>query len=207
MLASGEGQSGSGSGNSSQGSNGSSNNSGDSSKNSNDSSKSSNNSTQNSPQNSADYSTHGTTNQSTNSHGAHVFWAGAAVVLLGASVVGTVIGGKGSSRANANPNVALEEFIRRNHALLTHDVAMAGGPVLDGWARELGLNAIEKRRLAAAMEGSREQGALLVALDGPIDGQRARRFSAAFFQVTARALGPARTRVLLAHAAESADGG
>jgi hypothetical protein len=205
VLASGQGQSRSDTGNSSQGSNGSSNNSNDSSKSSNGSSRDSNNSTQSSPKNSADYSTEGTTNQSTNSHGAHVFWAGSAVVLLGASVVGTVLIARNRTGDQKGTAVALATFMRENHAVLTHDVAMANGPVLDAWARELGLTATEKRRITATMEGSREQGELIAALDGPVDHLRARSFSAAFFQVTARALGPARTRVLLARAATTAN--
>jgi len=207
-LASGEGQSksdsgNSGSNNSSKGSGDSSQNSGDSSKSSNDSSKSSNDSTEASPQKSADSSSEGTVNSSTKSRGAQTFWAGSAVVLLGASVVGTVLAARSRAAAPPPAAVALAAFMRENHAVLTHDVALAHGPVFDAWARELGLTPAERGRVAVALEGSREQGELLSSLDGSIDAHRARRFSAAFFRVTARALGPAGTERLLARAARA----
>ncbi|MEA2698062.1 MAG: hypothetical protein QOI66_2333 [Myxococcales bacterium] len=204
VLAS-DGKSGSQSNNSSQGSGDSSNNSNASSKNSNDSSKSSNNSTQNSPKNSSDWSTQGTTDQTSKSHGAHVFWAASAVVVLGASaVVGTILVVRATDdHPQQRTAAALATFMRQNHALLTHDVAVAGGPLLDAWARDLGLSSVEKRQIAVAMEGSSEQGALLAALDGAIDERRAQSFSIAFFGVTARALGPARTQGLVARAAST----
>jgi hypothetical protein len=206
--ASGQGQSksdsNSNSGDSSQGSNGSndsSRTSGDSSNSSRDSSKSSNNSTQNSPKNSSDGSTQWTTDNSSQSHGAHVFSAASAVVLLGASVVGTVMAGKSSSGRDPHPKaVALAAFLRQNHAVLTHDIALAHGPILNAWAREWGLTASEKRHLAVVLEGSAEQGALMTALNGDIDEGRALKFSAAFYRATARALGPVRTQTIVAGA-------
>ena len=200
--ASGQGQSSAGSGDSSKNSN-------DSSKNSNDSSKGSDNSTQNSPKNSSDWSTNGTTDSSTKSHGAHVFWAGSAALVLGAAVVvGIIFAVKATGDSKQNPTAtALAAFMRQNHALLTHDVALAGGPLLDVWCRQLALSPAEKRRLAVALDGSPEQGALLAALDGPVDEARARAFSAAFYRTTARALGPARTQALVAHAAGALHGG
>jgi hypothetical protein len=198
--ASGESSQGS-KGSNSDGSNNSSKSSGDSSNSSHDSSKSSNGSTQNSPQRSADWSSEETADSSTRSRGAQFFWAGSAVVLLGASIVGTVLGARSRARAGTVPNaVALAAFMRENHAVLTHDVAMTRGPVFDAWSRELGLTAADGTRVALAMEGSSEQTELMSALDGSIDANRAAQFSAAFFRVTARALGPVRTKELLARA-------
>jgi len=196
----GSGSNSDGSNNSSKSSGDSSNSSNDSSKSSNASSKSSNASTQNSPQRSADSSSEETADSSTRSRGAQLFWAGSAVVLLGASIVGTVLGARSHAAAPAPNAVALAAFMRENHAVLTHDVAMTRGPVFDAWSRELGLSAADGTRVALAMEGSAEQTELMSALDGAIDANRAAKFSAAFFRVTARALGPVRTKELLARA-------
>jgi hypothetical protein len=187
--------------NSSQGSADSSNTSNDSSKSSsnssNGSSKDSDNSTQNSPKDTSDYTTKGSSDWSTHSRGAHVFSVALAVVAVGASVIGTVAANRGSQQQTT---VALAAFMRRQHALLTHDVATAEGPVLAAWSRDLRLSDEERRRLRRALDGSAEQGALLEALDGPIDETRARRFAAAFLRVTERALGKARTGALVARA-------
>jgi hypothetical protein len=129
-----------------------------------------------------------------------------AVVLLGAGVVGTVAL-KGTNANQQRNAVAVAAFIRQNHGLLTHDMAMAGGPMLDTWSRQLDLSATERQRLAVTMEGSAEQGDLMRALDGPIDEASARRFSAAFFRVSTRALGPTRMGKLVVRAAGSDNGG
>jgi hypothetical protein len=132
-----------------------------------------------------------------------VFSIALAVVVVGASVVGSVAL-SGSRRANQQRAVAaLAAFMRRQHALLTHDVATAEGPVLAAWAYDLGLGAEERRRLSQALEGSAEQGLLLDALDGAIDEARARRFAAAFLRTTERAIGRARLDALVARAARS----
>jgi hypothetical protein len=92
--------------------------------------------------------------------------------------------------------------MRRQHALLTHDVATGDGPVLAAWGRDLRLTAEERRRLRRELEGSAEQGQLLDALDGSIDEAGAGRFAAAFLRVTERALGKARTGALVARATD-----
>jgi len=74
------------------------------------------------------------------------------------------------------------------------------GPVLAAWSRDLRLSNQERQLLRRALDGSAEQGALLEALDGPIDETRARRFAAAFLRVTERALGKARTGALVTRA-------
>ena len=199
--ASGQGQSSSGSSNgsdSSKGSGDSSNSSNDSSKSSNDSSHSSNdsskdsdNSTQNSPKNSSDYTTEHTTKGSsdwtTHSHGAHIL-GGAGGRRVGATALGIVMTDR--SHGGPPPAAALAGFMRRQHAMLLHDVSTGDGPVLDAWAHDLRFTVAEKRRLRRALDGSEEQGALIEALDGTIDEAHAERFGAAFVRVTDRALGP-----------------
>jgi hypothetical protein len=206
--ASGQGQSGSGSSNSSDSSKGSgdsSNSSNDSSKSSNDSSKSSSgssndsdNSTQNSPKNSSDWSTNGSTDWTAHSHGAHMFSIALAVVAIGATVTGLILTDR--SHAGPPPTAALAGFMRRQHALLLHDISTADGPVLDAWAHDLRLTPVERTRLRRALEGSAEQGVLIDALDGTIDEKQAERFAAAFLRVTGRALGRTRTNALVARA-------
>jgi hypothetical protein len=207
--ASGQGNSSSGSSNSSDskssnGSNDSSNTSRDSSHSSQGSSKDSDNSTQNSPQRTSDYSSKGTSDWSTKSRGGQVFSIALAVVVVGASVFGTVAVSR-SRDARAQPaRIALAAYMREHHALLTHDVALGTGPVFDAWAHDLRLTARERVDLRRGLEGSADQGALLDALDGPIDEAHAQRFAAAFLRATARVLGPARTRALVARATSDA---
>ena len=205
VLASGEGggsqsNSSNGSGDSSNGSKDSSNTSEGTSDNSRGSSADSDNSTKNSPKNTTDYTSKGSSDWTTNSRGAHIFSIALAVVLVGAAVVGTVATNKSHEQNQRLATAALVTFMRRQHALLTHDVALGDGPVLDAWAYDLRLTPAERRRLREALEGSVEQGRLLEALDGPIDAERARRFGTAFMQVTGRALGPSRARALVSRA-------
>jgi len=191
-----------GSGDSSNSSNDSSKTSNDSSHSSNDSSKDSDNSTQNSPKNSSDWSTEHTTKGSsdwtTHSRNAHIFSIVMVVVGVGATVLGIAMTDRGHQ--GPPPTVALAGFMRRQHAMLLHDVSTSEGPVLDAWTHDLRLTAAEKRRLRRALDGSEEQGALIDALDGTIDERQAERFSAAFMRVTDRALGRPRTKVLVARA-------
>jgi hypothetical protein len=189
---------------SSKGSNGSSdssNSSGDSSKNSGDSSqgsgKGSEDSTRNSPKNSSE----GTSDGSTNSKGGAAVSGGLVVLVVGASVVGGVFASRSSSRRERADTQALVRFLRRNHALVTHDVALAEGPLLGSWALTMGLAAGERQRLNEALDGSAEQAELLDALDGPIDEARARRFAAGFARLGQRALGASRFRELALAAA------
>jgi len=182
---------------SSHGSNDSSNSSKDSSNNSQGSSKNSNNSTQNSPKNTTDYTSKGTSDWSTNSHGAHIFSIALAVVVVGASTAGTTAVKRSQPDAQRRAAVALAAYMRQQHALLTHDVALASGPVLDAWTHDLQLTSADRRRFEETLDGSAEQGALLEALDGPIDERRAQRFATVFMRVTERTLGPTRTRALV----------
>jgi hypothetical protein len=103
-------------------------------------------------------------------------------------------------RNQQQATAALAGFMRRQHALLTHDVALASGPVLDAWSYDLGLDSKERAALRRALEGSFEQGSLLDALDGPIGDAQARRFAGAFVRVTSRALGRKRTNALVERA-------
>jgi hypothetical protein len=121
------------------------------------------------------------------------------VVSVGATVVGVIVA-KGSQKQNPQAVATLAETMRRQHPLLTHDLATARGPVLDAWAHDLRLTAAERRRLAQVLEGSAEQGQLLDALDGRIDEARARRFGAAFLLLTQRAVGQARARLIVERA-------
>src|SRR6185437_11896357 len=144
------------------------------------SSKDSNNSTQNSPKNSSDYTTHSSIDWTTNSHGAHVFSIALAVVLVGATVVG--LGASHKSHQDQQAKLALAAFMRKQHGLLTHDVTMAEGPLLVAWSHDLKLSAADRQRLARALDGSPEQGALLEALDGPIDERHAEHFAGSFMK-------------------------
>ncbi|HEY2732040.1 MAG TPA: hypothetical protein VGK52_18990 [Polyangia bacterium] len=186
--------------NSSNGSNDSSKSSGDSSHNSQGSSKDSNNSTQNSPKSSSDWSTNSSSDWSTHSHGAHVFSIALVVVAVGATVVGVMATNATQRQQRQQATTALAAFMRRQHPLLTHDVAMADGPVLAAWAHDLRLAPADRARLRGALEGSSEQGVLLEALAGPIDEAGARRFATAYLRVAERALGAARTRALIERA-------
>jgi hypothetical protein len=122
------------------------------------------------------------------------------VVSVGATVVGVMAAKSSARQSQPQAAAALADTMRRQHPLLTHDVATARGPVLDAWAHDLRLTDAERRRLVQALEGSAEQGQLLDALDGRIDEAHARRFGAAFLRLTQRAIGPARTRVLVERA-------
>jgi hypothetical protein len=212
--ASGQNSSGSGSGgessskdsDSSNGSNDSSNSSKGSSDNSHASSKDSNNSTQHSPENTSDYTTRHGSDWTTHSKDAHVISGIFLVVSVGATVVGVLVGKSTQKAQQQQTATALAETMRRQHPLLTHDLATARGPVLDAWAHDMRLTGGERRRLARALEGSAEQGELLQALDGRIDEARARRFGAAFIRVTQRALGPARTKTIVERAVRETDG-
>src|SRR5579871_6411417 len=202
VRASGQGNTQTTSSNGSSSNSGSSNGSGDSSKSSKGSSDDSqgsshdsHNSTQNSPQNTSDYTTNGSSDWTTHSHGAHVFSIALAVVLVGATAVGIGVSSKSNHQQQAK--LALAAFMRRQHGLLTHDVTMAEGPLLAAWSHDLKLSAGDQRRLERALDGSAEQGALLEALDGPI----AERFAGAFVGLAARALGPARAQVMVGRAA------
>ncbi len=180
---------------SSNGSGDSSNSSKSSSDNSHGSSKDSGNSTQNSPKNSTDYTSNSSSDWTTNSHGAHVFSIALAVVLVGATVVGIAVSSKSHQQQQAR--VALAAFMRHQHGLLTHDVTMAEGPLLGAWSHDLKLSATDAERLRRALDGSPEQGALLSALDGPIDERRADRFAGAFMKLAARALGRDRAQSMV----------
>jgi hypothetical protein len=187
------------SGGSSEGSKNSSNTSEGTSDDSRGSSKDSDNSTQNSPKETTDYTSKGSSDWTTHSRGAHVLSIVLAVVAVGATVAGlaaTTRNGRQQQQATA----ALASFMRRQHALLTHDIATGQGPVLDAWTHDLRLTSTEKRRFLETLEGSPDQGKLLDALNGPIDADRARRFGAAFLRVTDRALGRRRTNDLVLRA-------
>lgn len=193
--------------NSSKGSGDSSNSSKSSSDDSQGSSKNSNNSTQNSPKNSSDWSTNGTSDWSTHSHGAHVFSIALAVVVVGASVVASTGVKQSQHDQQRQAAIALAAYMRQQHALLTHDVALASGPVLDAWTHDLRLSAGDRRRFQDVLDGSAEQSALLETLDGSIDERRAQRFAAVFMRVTTRALGPVRTRALVTRVAAAVGDG
>src|SRR5688572_14895092 len=139
VLASGEGggsqsNSSDGSGDSSNGSQDSSNTSEGTSDDSRGSSRDSDNSTKNSPKNTTDYTSKGSSDWTTNSRGAHILSIALAVVVVGAAVVGTVATQRSHEQNQRLATAALVTFMRRQHALLTHDVALGDGPVLDAWA-------------------------------------------------------------------------
>jgi hypothetical protein len=194
-----------GSKDSSNTSEGTSDNSHASSKDSSGSSKESDASTQNSPKNSSEWSTKHSSDWSTKTREGHIFTVALLVVSVGATVVGVLVAKSGKSNDQQRA-AALAETMRRHHPLLTHDIATASGVALDAWGHDLRLTAAERRRLARSLEGSVEQGELLEALDGKIDEARARKFGAAFLRVAERALGAARTKVIVARAVRETSG-
>ena len=171
LVAPGASRADSNNGNSSQGSNGSgdsSRSSGDSSKSSGDSSKGSGDSTQNSPKNSSDSSSKGTTDESTNSAGGHQLSIALGVIAVGATVAGVLIGvSLTQQRAERRAEKALAAYMRRNHPVVTHDVALGQGPVLDAWTHALGFTRDERRAFGRLMSGSAEQATLIEVLDAP----------------------------------------
>ena len=120
-----------------------------------------------------------------------------AAVAIGATTVGLALPNSAHDENRQQATAALAGFMQKQHAPLTHDLALAGGPVLDAWSDELGLDRKEREALLRALEGSFEQGNLLEALDGPIDGAQAQRFAGAFVRVANRALGARRTNALV----------
>jgi hypothetical protein len=131
---------------------------------------------------------------------ARVFSVASAAVAIGAVAVGLALPSAAHDGNQQQAAAALAGFMRREHAPLTHDVALATGPVLDAWGDELGLDRKERAALRETLEGSLEQGNLLQALDGPIDETQARRFAGAFVRVANRALGTKRTAALVERA-------
>jgi hypothetical protein len=130
--------------------------------------------------------------------GGRVLLLGTTVVALGAIAVGVAVAVTKVMAEDQRQARLLRDFMRRHHALLTKDVALGRGPLLEAWTAELSLSPTEKARFLRTLEGSAEQTALLDALDGHIDEVRARRFARGFYRLTERALGPARARQLAA---------
>ena len=215
--ASGQGQSSSGSSNgsdSSKGSGDSSNSSNDSSKSSNDSSHSSNgsskdsdNSTQNSPKNSSDYTTEHTTKGSsdwtTHSHGAHVFSVVLVVVAIGATALGIAI--TQCSHSGPPPAAALAGFMRRQHAMLLHDVSTGE---VRCWTRGHTNCTSPSRRSGACVGAGRLGGAGRSDRGARRDHRRGARrtFRCGVRARPDRALGRTRTRALVARAISTGRG-
>jgi hypothetical protein len=126
------------------------------------------------------------------------------VIAVGATVAGVVIGVTLTQRrAERRAEQALAAYMRRNHPMVTHDVALGEGPILDAWTHALGFTRGERREFGRLLPGSTEQARLIEALDAPngrIEDEHARRFAGAFFQLTERAVGPARAGALVARA-------
>jgi hypothetical protein len=89
----------------------------------------------------------------------------------------------------------LERFLKRHHSAITHDVVLAGGPVLESLARELGLDEAEAKRFFVALEGSPEQTAMLESLSGGVDRASAELFASRLCLVVERALGAERLKI------------
>jgi hypothetical protein len=183
----------------SKGSDGSSKGSNDSSKTSGDSSDSSKGSLDNSDQKSEDSSadsskesTDNTTDESSKSKGATTVSAALLILTVGAAAVGLVAASRATWKNDDRRAQALARFLQRNHAMLTRDLVLGEGPMLDGWGRTMGLDAAERARVERGLAGSAEQTALVRALDGPIDRRRARSFAASFVRLHLRALGAER---------------
>jgi hypothetical protein len=185
----------------SEGSNDSSKSSGDSSQNSADSSKNSDQRSEDSSEDSSKDSTKDSTDESSKSKGTTAVSTGLLLVTVGATAVGVVYISRATWKDDQRRVQALVRFLQRNHPLVTRDVVLGEGPMLDGWARSLGLSTGERARVGRALAGSAEQTALLRALDGRIDEGRARSFAASFTRLHQRALGGERVRAIALAAA------
>ncbi len=181
----------------SKGSDNSSNSSNDSSGNSNDSSNRSENSTEASPERSTNGTTEESSDGSSQKRGTVLISVALLLVAVGATAIGLVRATGALARADEPRKMRLlARFLQRNHAQVARDMAVGEGPLLAAWTRGLGLTAAERDRLSRTLDGSREQGELLAALDGRIDEGRARRFAVAFTRVGRRALGDDRLRAV-----------
>lgn len=197
-----DGNSSNGSSEASNGSADASNASGDSSEASGDSSnssKSSNNSDGSSDDSSED-SSQQSSDATSKGDGAKVITIAGAIILAGGLVAAGIGFGATTTRRNEQTlaEKRLEHFLRRHHSAVLRDVALARGPLLEGWTHEWGLTAAERERLLKSLDGSKEQVAMLRSMGRLDDPKSASRFAADLCAVAERALGETRIRAIKA---------
>lgn len=193
------------SGNSSNGSSDASNGSGDSSRASGDSSNASGDSSNNSDgssERSSEDSSKDSTQQSSDAtskgDGAKVITIAGAIILAG-GLVAAGIGFGGTTTRRNQQEIAerrLQHFLRRHHAAVLRDVALARGPLLEGWTHDWGLTAAERSLLLESLDGSKEQVAMLRAMGRLNEPKAAAGFAADLCAVAERALGENRFRAI-----------
>ncbi len=101
---------------------------------------------------------------------------------------------------NRSATLELQRFLRRYHPLVARDIGLAEGPILEAWTSGLGLKSAERQAFAFALEGSAEQGQMMLALARGVSLDDTIRFARALHGLTAKVMGPERMRVLIAQA-------
>jgi hypothetical protein len=180
------------SGDSSQGSADSSDNSGNSSKSEEDSSA-------NSSEESSKNSTDGSSDSTSRGEGGRTFTIAAAIVIAAAGIAAAI--GFGVSTTNRNQQDAeqqLSKFLRRHHSAVVRDVALARGPILEGWAAQWGFSDAEVDRFLSELDGSAEQVAMVEVMSRLDDPAAARRFASQMYRVMENALGQERVTLVAA---------
>src|SRR5688572_18455848 len=192
-----------GSGDSSDGSGDSSAASGDSSDNSNASSENSDSSKEGSSEQSSEESskdsTDGSTDATSRGEGGRAFTIAGAIVLAAGGIACAIgFGVTTTRRSNAEAEQKLAKFLRRHHSAVVHDVVLARGPILEGWAAQWGFAPAEVERFLSELDGSDEQLALIEAMSKLEDPASPRRFAELMTEVMARTIGPERLAALTA---------
>ncbi len=121
------------------------------------------------------------------------------VMIVGGIAIGALLvsHSNDSSGGDEQGYADLGKFMRQHHAVLTRDIVLAGGPILDAWCDDLGLSREERTAFATRLEGSPQQTALLEALSGDITREKVQAFSTTYLMLTQTAIGPARVQALL----------
>jgi hypothetical protein len=192
-----------GSGDSSKGSGDSSNASGDSSNNSNDSSNGSSNSEDdsfaNSSEESSKESTEGSSDSTSRGDGARTFTIAAAIVIAAGGIAAAIGFGVSTTQRNeAEAEQKLSKFLRRHHSAVVHDVALARGPILEGWAAQWGFDQAEVDRFLTELDGSEEQLAMVELMSRLDDPAASKRFAVEMYRVMERTFGPERVSLVAA---------
>ena len=186
------------SGDSSKASGDSSEGSNDSSEGSNDSSASSkDDSSANSSEDSTKDSSDGSSDSTSRGEGGRTFSIAAAIVIAAGGIAAAIGFGVSTTRRNqADAEQKLSKFLRRHHSAVVHDVALARGPILEGWAAQWGFNASEIDLFLAELDGSEEQLAMVELMSRLEDPAAPRRFAVEIYRVMERTFGQERVSVV-----------
>ncbi len=145
---------------------------------------------ENSSKDSSKESTDNSTDATSKGKSGRTFTIAAAIVVAGAAIAaGIGFGATTTRRHREDAEQQLSKFLRRNHSAVVHDVALAEGPILEGWAEEWGFEPEEVQRFLGELAGSKEQVALVETMSKLESPGAARRFATELFQVMARTVG------------------